>query len=358
MTVESLAKALAAGLPGVERRRYRCDDEGLGLARDQRAVSVLAAARSAGRLELTDPDQAPALVAAHEAAMVQCLVLERALLDVVERLERAGVETRVLKGPAVAHLDYPDPAWRTFGDVDLLVRSERYDAAVRTLEEWGARRRSAEVRPGFDRRFGKGVCMFGPGGVQVDVHRTLATGPFGVTSRMDRCFASADALDIGGVTLAALTRPLRFLHACQHAVLGDWPPRLVPLRDVAQLRPADDAALEIVLDIARDWRSTAVVADAVLTAERMLDLPRDFVGEWAARHVASRFERRALAAYQGPQRSYARQMAAAFPAVPGVGGKLAFARALLVPGRDYVGRHDGTYWHRMRRAMHVTGRAS
>ena len=32
-----------------------------------------------------------------------------------------GIRSRVLKGPAVAHLDYPDPALRAFGDVDLLV---------------------------------------------------------------------------------------------------------------------------------------------------------------------------------------------------------------------------------------------
>ena len=36
-------------------------------------------------------------------------------------LGAAGIDVRALKGPAVGRLEYPDPSWRAYGDVDLLV---------------------------------------------------------------------------------------------------------------------------------------------------------------------------------------------------------------------------------------------
>ncbi len=342
---------IGAGLPGVEVRRLAAVDACAVIERaiDERAVSVLASAARSGSL-VTDDVVRERLTDAHEAAMARCVLLEQALLDVAEILAGGDVEFRLLKGPAVAHLDYPDPAWRTFGDVDLLVRGADYDRAVELLEATGAHRRSQEVRPGFDRRFGKGVCMIGSNGVQVDLHRMLTGGPFGLAADQETLFADAELVEIGGQRLPTLPRDLRFLHACQHAVLGDWPSRLVPLRDVAQVRMTTDVDMDAALGTADRWRSTIVVARAVALGASTLELPDDDVVAWARRYHGSRFERRALAAYVGPQRSYARQMTAALPAVSGIGNKVAFVGALLLPDRGYVGRHDGGYVRRIRRA--------
>ena len=102
------------------------------------------------------------------------------------RSRAAGVEAKVLKGSAVAHLDYPDPAQRTFGDVDLLVRSRDIDAAVRVLAAEGHARRSVEPRPGFDRRFGKGATFTH----RRPARRSTCTGPssmgpYGLRMRLD-----------------------------------------------------------------------------------------------------------------------------------------------------------------------------
>ena len=352
MTRADLGALLGAGLPGVEIRHVPTDgwDLLLEAAVDERAVSLLASAVDAGSLTADDPDALAALLAEHEAAMCRCVLLEQALLDIAAVLRRSGVEFRVLKGPAVAHLDYPDAAWRTFGDVDLLVRSADYDRAVRALEDWGGRRRSQEVRAGFDRRFGKGVCVIGPAGVQVDLHRMLAGGAFGLAADNAVLFADADEVRIGDESLPTLPRDLRFFHACQHAMLGDWPSRLVPLRDVAQLRFMTDVDLDATLRVAARWRSTIVIARAIELASATLALPPDPVLEWAASYEGSRFERRSLAAYLGPRRSYARQMATGLPAVRGLGAKASYASALLLPDRGYVGRHDGGYLRRVRRA--------
>ncbi|HEY3724977.1 MAG TPA: nucleotidyltransferase family protein, partial [Acidimicrobiia bacterium] len=102
------------------------------LATADRLTPLLAAAVAAGALPVTERQHAQ-VVAAHEQAMRLCVLLERALLDVAARFETAGIMYRVLKGPAVAHLDYPDPAHRAFGDVDVLVASSAYDDAMAVL---------------------------------------------------------------------------------------------------------------------------------------------------------------------------------------------------------------------------------
>ncbi len=53
--------------------------------------------------------------------LTHALRVERVLLDVTLTLDRAGIDSRVLKGVALSHTAYSDPSERVFGDVDLLV---------------------------------------------------------------------------------------------------------------------------------------------------------------------------------------------------------------------------------------------
>ena len=117
---------------------------------------------------------------AHAHAMTSALVLESVLLDAAAVLAAAGIQIRVLKGSASAHLDYRDPALRSFGDVDLLVRSNDVDEAVRILRQSGYERRYPQPRAGFDARFAKSVTLFSSEGHEIDLHRTLVLGPLGL----------------------------------------------------------------------------------------------------------------------------------------------------------------------------------
>ncbi len=231
----------------------------LDLATRERLTPLLAAAVAGGTFAVTERQREQA-TAAHEQAMRLCVLLERALLGVASTLTGAGIDFRVLKGPAVAHLDYPDPAQRAFGDVDILVASSSYDDAMSVLRTTGAQRRFTEVRPGFDRRWGKGACLVAPDGTQIDVHRTFVAGPFGLTIDLDELFAGWVPVEIGGVDVPALDRESRFLHGCFHAALGDRVARLVALRDVAQLALTTDLDRAVVMARAARWRADAVVA--------------------------------------------------------------------------------------------------
>ena len=198
----TLAGVAAFGLPGVRPPMRQVPAAGewralLTAATRERLTPLLAIAADEGALRLTD-DQHREARRAHEQAMRLCVLLERALVEVSDELDAAGVEHRVLKGSAVAHLDFPDPAWRAFGDVDVLVRGSDYDRALGVLTAKGAHRRYHEVRPGFDRRFGKGACVVLTDGTQIDVHRTFVSGPFGLTVDLPELFETWTTFDVGG----------------------------------------------------------------------------------------------------------------------------------------------------------------
>lgn len=285
----------------------------------------------------------------HSRSMSLALVLERRLLEVYSEMSLAGIDVRVLKGSAVAHLDYPDPSWRAFGDVDLLVRADSFAAASEILTGAGARRRFAEVSKGFDSRFGKGACFTYADGIQVDLHRSIAEGPFGLTVDLDSLFNDGEEFEIGGVNLRTISRQHRFIHACFHAALGDISPRLVALRDIAEMLLVKEVDFSDAVVTARAWRAEAVIARAISLAWQRIALPPNDASAWANTYSPSGYEDRALRAYTSENRSYATQVAAGVTAVSGITGKLAYMRALLLPSRQHISGRDSSYWARFRR---------
>jgi hypothetical protein len=351
----ALASVAAHGLPGgactwpvapLDADGWR---ELLADATRERIAPLLATAVADGALPAT-PEQRHDAFLAHERAMRLCVTLERRLLDLDAELGDAGIPYRVLKGPAVARLDYADAAWRAFGDLDVLVPSERYDDAVARLVRGGGERRYREARAGFDRRFGKGVCVVEADGTQVDLHRTFVAGPFGLTIDLERLFAAADPVTVGDRRLWALDRPARFVHACYHAALGDEVPRLATLRDIAQLALTTPLDVEAALALARAWRAEAAVARGVLLAWSSLELPDHELARWAQQLRPDRFQARALRSYTHPGAGYAARAAAGLGAVRGVPAKVAYGRALLFPERDHLQGRDASYAARFRRA--------
>jgi hypothetical protein len=356
-TTTALATAVAAyGLAGslTELPSQRLDDRAwrdlLAEVRRQRLTGHLVQALVDGAFPADDV-QVNEAAAVHARAMADALVLEDKLIAAVDQLAQRGVATRVLKGPAAAHLDYPDPALRSFGDIDLLVRSADFDAAVAALAANGYRRRFPEPRPGFDRRFGKGATLWNSAGREVDLHRTLAFGPFGLRIRLDDLWAPGVAFTVGGRELTALPAELRLLHACYHTALGDHPPRLVPQRDIAQLLLAGrgedlNSGLNRGLDVdavrrlAAAWRGEAVVAQAIRTTWDSLQIA-DVVAlsAWAARYQPDARELRDLLLYTSERASYAGKSLGALRAVPGLRAKLQYLRALAFPRRGYVHHH-------------------
>jgi hypothetical protein len=320
---------------------------------DQRITGFLVAAIRDDALATTSWQRRQA-AEAHAQARCFVLLLEGLLLELVERLEGRGIEYRVLKGPAFAHLLYREPWLRSYGDIDLLIPPDRLEDVAALLSCLGYGRDHPELRPGFDRRFGKGVTLRTPQGLPVDLHRTLADGPFAQRIDPSELFASSTSFSLGGRHIRTLGKAEHFLHACVHAVLGDAPPRLVSLRDLAQLALAPEFDLDRVRGLSASWRAEAVVARAVRAAWSVFQLADEApVSAWAHRYRPTRSQERVLRVY--PTRDHLTAMALAqLPTVPGLRGKAAYLRATLLPDRDYLqARGTGrlAWWHRAAKTL-------
>lgn len=365
VTPALVASIAAYGLPGAVQALPSAPlddaawDSLMRHVRHQRIAGHLVHALADGALAAT-PEQHDEAEGLHADAMLQVLRLERLLIDTVELLARAGVRAVALKGSALAHTAYPNPALRIFGDVDLLVPSEAFDTAAATLTELGLSRRWPQLRAGFDRRFGKGATLVHPDGNEIDLHRTFALGRFGLTVDLPGLFDTVSSFEVGGRKVPMLGLEERFLHACYHAALGNAPPRVVPLRDVAQLTLTAGLDRQRVLHLAEAWAGHAVVARAVALTWSTFGLA-DVVplSVWAQGYRPSTTERRALDTYVRSDRTYTGKALASLRVIPGPAAKAAFLRALLLPERATVARYEDGYagwWRRGSRSLRPSRR--
>jgi len=315
----------------------------------QRLTGLGVAALEAGALRLGDAE-AEQLLERHRGAMTVALQIERCLLDLAPRLESDGIDFLVLKGPAVARAFYPDPSWRSFGDLDLLVRTADWQAACVALAKAGFRRQLPEPRRGFDERFGKAATHIGPDGVQIDLHRTLALGPFGLWLEPDGLFEDTVSLSIGGRAFRRLDDTRALLHACMHAALGSRRVRLLPLRDVAQIAGIGRVDWSELDRLAGRWRLRVVVRRALDDVQTQLGVEPPPLARRLLEAPIDRREQRAMAAYLTDRRNRGGTALSTLRAIPGVRSKAAYLRALLVPDREFVMARDGQrrtpYLHR------------
>ncbi len=245
-----------------------------------RVAGPVLMAADAGRIDLpsTVVDE---LAEVHLDSMRWCMHVESRLLDVRDWFEEAGVtDWLVIKGPAVAHLDYPDPSLRSFADLDILIVGHDMDRAIEVLGEHGAARRIPERRPGFDRRFIKGVGTTCADGVEIDVHRSLTGGAHGFRIPLDRLFEKSEVFDVGGVPIRALSRRHRALHAAYHAVVGSPVPPLRTLLDMAGYLSSGDLTPEALVSEAQLWRGEAVLAEAVCATLSSLKFDAPVWQDW------------------------------------------------------------------------------
>ncbi len=336
----AVKQVAAFGLPGREPRPVALlsDDDSWTAFLDsivrQRLTGFAVAAMEAGFLQPKD-HQAQELVDRQREAMVQAVELERRLIGVFEALEAAGLEPVVLKGPALAHQVYPDPAWRAFGDIDLLVATHEWRRACSVLRDLGYRRRLPEPRRGFDERFGKAAMHVGPDGSEIDLHRTLVIGPFGLWIDPEEMLSRATTFTLAGRRLRRLADTDLFLHSCIHASLGWTPPLLLPLRDVAQVAWKAEVDWDVAERWVPLWKLAPVVRYAVDNSRRVLrvDLPEG--AQRLAALKAGRVEMRTFSAYCGERR---RGETALFTllAIPGLRPKAAYILNLMVPAKDFL----------------------
>lgn len=171
---------------------------------------------------------------------------------VVQRMRERGVESLLLKGPAIARWLYADdPGARRYIDADLLVAPNALGAAERALAELGF---AVEELPWLDAEQPHAKSWRRPDGAVVDLHRV----PLGF-EHLDPAAvwalwrAGAQTLEVGEVRVLAPSAPARLL-ALVLAVRPELDERAHELMDL-------DRALGVVgLDT---WREAATLARAL-----------------------------------------------------------------------------------------------
>jgi len=184
----------------------------LSQARRDRVVPLLV--RLIGTGDGVDAADLEKLLLVERANMAHAVTLEHHLLGVVGLLADRGIRSAVLKGVAVAHLDYPDPCWRQFGDADLLVDPNHFEPALQLLRGAGWRNES-EVSEHHD-RFTHALPMRHERGVIIDVHQAIGRRALGRLIPADVLLDTAVPFEIAGIELRALADPFRLAHACVH----------------------------------------------------------------------------------------------------------------------------------------------
>lgn len=266
----------------------------LARARFDRLSGFLAAAVSDGAVTTGSESLRATLWQQWHDELLTCVRLEALAVRTADLLDAAGITWRLTKGAALAHLDYPDPAVRTFGDVDVVVHPAHWSAACQSLSAAGYRREAPALPGNYDARYGKGATLSAPDGLQIDLHRRFAVGRFGVRATMEMVFDSGGAVELGGRPMPVLDPAGRLLHACFHAALGGFR-RLRAFRDIAQLLLVTQADWQATVRIARSWRAEAVVASAVRETWDRLELSVDHPAyAQAASASYSRGDRRVL----------------------------------------------------------------
>jgi Uncharacterised nucleotidyltransferase len=262
----TLAAVAAYGLAGSRHSLPAgpLDDEGWeGLMQacvDAGLVGLLAAAADGGALPLRD-GQAEALRGSAAQAADRALAVERAAAGHSGRLTAAGIDHRVLDGPALVPRVFRSPERRPVATVDVLVAPGAVGPAHALVDgDAGLVRVRDEALPGG---VGARVRLADVAGPPVEV---AARGPQGDGARLPGL-----PLDAACVT------------ACARAAAG--PQYLIARRDVAQIALVDALDCDLVWARAEAWRCTGVVAWAVAQAWRTFDLAdKTELSVWAARY--------------------------------------------------------------------------
>jgi hypothetical protein len=358
----ALSDIAAFGLPGARQPESFAPDPHEWEALQarivgQRVTGLAVASADDGWLKLED-DQREELHADHGDAMTWSLYVEQKLFRLAELFDEAGIGCAVLKGASVAHTAYTEPCLRSFGDVDLLVRTSDYERACTLLDANGHVRQRPEPRPHFEVRFGKASVHRDPtDGIEVDLHRTLVLGPFGLWIDPEELLDRAVPFTLGGRRLLRLDDTGMFVNVAMHAALGSETPRLVPLRDVAELAMGAEPDEGLLRDWCNRWHLTSVLRNAARQLRERLGVNIAMLAELERLTVSDRDER-LLDAYGSGRRTGGTAIST-LAAIPGLREKGVYVWALTVPKREFLrARHASLASYRARwlRGWGVVGR--
>lgn len=248
---------LAPLLPAIETSKPEAEPNQLDteasaalitLCQNNRLSPILGDAVHSGRIVLAE-DSLPKLFTSIEHFLASQLRVEQQSMAVIDALMHASIDFRILKGLATGYLDYPNPAMRPIGDLDILIRPVDMPGALETVS--GIESGSVQALPGGDWRVTHAV-PFRLRGIEVDLHHRLLHQAAGHCAARYDLFADSDPYKIADRNVFGLPPWLRLLQAASQNVLGGYR-QLSSDLDVALLAGHHDCALERATQVGLRW---------------------------------------------------------------------------------------------------------
>jgi hypothetical protein len=249
------------------------------LAESHRMTGVVLAALDDGAATSVPDGLIDDLADRHLRLLQQSMMAEADLVFVARLFHDAGIEFRVLKGCATAHLDYPDPALRLTSDVDVLVRRGQLDAATEVLRPYVDHRFTSPDRAsGWTAAYGKDRTMRLKTGGWIDLHQMLRSGYYGLSVESDELFDAGRPFVVGGTRVLGLSDHLRLVHSMLHAGMV----RSVGMHSIRDI-PVILEQVEFgqALETMKRSRVEGLAARGILHTWSVLELAEGEVSGWA-----------------------------------------------------------------------------
>jgi hypothetical protein len=158
---------------------------------------------------------------AYRISAIRMALMYRNIRKVLAQLAESGVDYMVVKGPALAHMVYPDPALRAFNDLDLVVRERDWSAMHRLLAGMGFE--PEEDLPQPPPKLVPQAILYElkywhrEAGLLVEVHYDDLLNA-GLASRdVEGFWQRAVLVDVEDVPVKALSLEDQLIHLCAHA---------------------------------------------------------------------------------------------------------------------------------------------
>ena len=188
----------------------------------------------------------------------------------------SGIPVIVLKGAALASAVYRDPAFRTMGDLDLLVRPSDLVEAYRVLRQLGYTPNESWHSEAWYEAYHHHLAPLdaADGSLIVELHRSIGITGGRARVPVDDLWERARLERIGPATFCVLAPTDLLLHLCLH--LGHdntfYPGKLRDLRDIAETIHRYGPAIEwdAVVGRARAWGASGYVYWALWLAQDMV----------------------------------------------------------------------------------------
>ncbi len=300
------------------------------------------------------PDTRSRLHEAHQANVARALAVESTAVKVLDVLASRSIPVVVTKGPGVA-MTYPEPSLRPYGDIDVLVPSDRFTEAMTSLTRTGFEEYfdAGEPRSYFDRFCREGVNLVRPDGGSIDLHHRIPPWVWGERLTFPRLIAGSRRHDIAGGAVTVLDPMHNMLVAALHVISDrrDQPgSKLITWRDIVSLAAVCDP--ERVVSEARrvelDWYLAFI----------MRQLPRytalrpiiDRLGTPDPRPGDAFRLRRLLPPSLGSRHQIAQVFRLPAP------NAMAFLAGYVVPSRDFLAKRYGEEGGYLRWWREATGR--